>query len=238
MADSVPTITVLAGTNGAGKSSIGGARLEAARTPFYNPDVETQRLIAANPGMTLDEANAAAWRIGKERLEAAIAERHSFNFETTLGGTTIARLLAHELAAVYLRIDSIEQSLRATGCAVEGLGYSVAYAVAEDTLRLGRIVVADCVNPWPLTRSEWRAVADRTGVPALDVEIVCSDAREHRRRVETRATDIMGHRLPTWQEVVERDYRPWDVERIVIDTARLSVEQSVRTILAEIPAGL
>jgi predicted ABC-type ATPase len=44
--------------------------------------------------MTLDEANAAAWRIGKERLEVAIAERHSFNFETTLGGTTIARLLA------------------------------------------------------------------------------------------------------------------------------------------------
>lgn len=93
MADSVPTITVLAGTNGAGKSSIGGARLAEARTPFYNPDVETQALIAANPRMTLDEANAAAWRIGKERLEAAIAERHSFNFETTLGGTTIARLL-------------------------------------------------------------------------------------------------------------------------------------------------
>ena len=90
----VPTITVLAGTNGAGKSSIGGARLEAARTPFYNPDVETQALMAANPGMNLDEANAAAWRIGKERLEAAIAERDSFNFETTLGGTTIARLLA------------------------------------------------------------------------------------------------------------------------------------------------
>ena len=94
MANSVPAITVLAGTNGAGKSSIGGARLEAARTPLYNPDVETQALIAANPGMTLDEANAAAWRIGKERLEAAIAERHSFNFETTLGGATITRLLA------------------------------------------------------------------------------------------------------------------------------------------------
>jgi predicted ABC-type ATPase len=94
VADAVPTITVLAGTNGAGKSSIGGARLEAARTPLYNPDVETQALIAANPGMTLAEANAAAWRIGKERLEAAIAERHRFNFETTLGGTTITRLLA------------------------------------------------------------------------------------------------------------------------------------------------
>jgi predicted ABC-type ATPase len=91
---SVPTVTVFAGTNGTGKSSVGGARLEAAGTPFYNPDVETQALIAANPGMTLDEANAAAWRIGKERLEAAIAELHNFNFETTLGGTTITRLLA------------------------------------------------------------------------------------------------------------------------------------------------
>jgi len=154
------------------------------------------------------------------------------------GKTTIARKLAIELAAVYLRIDSIEHSMRAAGWPVEGEGYRVAYAVAEDNLRLGRIVVADCVNPWPLTRSEWRAVADRSGVPALDVETVCSDASEHRRRVETRAVDITGHRLPTWQEVVERDYRPWDVERMVIDTARLSVEQSVCAILAEIPADL
>jgi predicted kinase len=153
------------------------------------------------------------------------------------GKTTIARKLTRELAAVYLRIDSIEQSIRGAGRPVEAEGYSVAYAVAEDNLRLGRIVVADCVNPWPLTRSEWRSVADRTGVPALDVEIVCSDAGEHRRRVETRAADIAGHRLPTWQEVVERDYRPWDAERIVIDTARLSVEQSVRTILAEVPTN-
>jgi hypothetical protein len=48
---------------------------------------------------------------------------------------------------------------------------------------------------------------------------------------------VTGHRLPTWQEVVERDDRPWDVERIVIDTARLSVEQGVRSILAEVPAA-
>jgi predicted ABC-type ATPase len=93
VADSAPTITVLAGTNGAGKSSIGGAQLAATRTSFYNPDIETRTLMVANPGMTLDEANAAAWRIGKERLEAAIENRNSFNFETTLGGTTIARLL-------------------------------------------------------------------------------------------------------------------------------------------------
>lgn len=149
-----------------------------------------------------------------------------------VGKTTIAREVARAMDAVYLRIDSIEQVLRDAGCQVEGEGYSVAHAVAEDNLRLGRNVVADCVNPWPLTRGEWRSVADRAGVRAVDVEIVCSDAGVHRRRVESRAADISGHRLPTWTEVVERDYRPWTGERLVIDTARLDIEQSARAILA------
>jgi predicted kinase len=80
--------------------------------------------------------------------------------------------------------------MREAGMPVEGEGYSVAYAIAEDNLRLGRIVIADCVNPWPLTRDAWRSVADRAGARAVEVEIVCSDRAEHRRRVESRAADI------------------------------------------------
>jgi predicted ABC-type ATPase len=99
VAEAKATVMVLAGTNGAGKSSIGGALLSAAGVPFYNPDVETQSLLAANPNMSLAEANAEAWRIGKERLQSAIAERRNFNFETTLGGSTIARLIAGAHAA-------------------------------------------------------------------------------------------------------------------------------------------
>jgi predicted kinase len=151
-----------------------------------------------------------------------------------VGKTTLARKTVQATEGVYLRIDSIEQAMRRAGWNVEGEGYSVAHAVAEDNLRLGRIVVADCVNPWPLTRNEWRAVAERAGVGALDVEVVCSDPTEHRRRVESRSADIPGHALPTWQQVEERDYRPWESERLVIDTARLSVEDSVRAILAAI----
>ena len=98
-------------------------------------------------------------------------------------------------------------------------------------------MLADCVNPWPLTRNEWRSVADRAGVRALDVEIVCSDAVEHRRRVESRRADIAGHQLPTWSQVVERDYRAWTGDRLVIDTAGQDVEQSVRTILAVVKAS-
>ena len=154
-----------------------------------------------------------------------------------VGKTTIARELARATDAVYVRIDSIEHALRSAGVQVEGEGYGVAYAVAEDNLRLGRIVVADCVNPWPLTRSTWRSVAERAGVRAVDVEIVCSDADEHRRRVESRTADITGHTLPTWSEVVERDYRAWNGEQLVIDTARLNVDESVRTILSELQIG-
>lgn len=124
----VPAITVLAGTNGAGKSSIGGAKFAADKVPFYNPDVETRLLLANNPTLSAGEANAAAWRIGKERLEAAIAERQSFNFETTLGGATIARLLekAHEaglrvrmwycgLTSVELHIARVRSRVRYGG---------------------------------------------------------------------------------------------------------------------------
>ena len=90
------------------------------------------------------------------------------------------------------------------------------------------------VNPWPLTRNEWQAVANRAGVRALNVEVLCSDIDEHQRRVESRSADIAGHTVPTWPQVIERDYRAWDGERLVIDTARLKVRESVRAILAAV----
>jgi predicted kinase len=149
-----------------------------------------------------------------------------------VGKTTIARELASAMGAVHIRIDTIEHALREAGWPVQGEGYAVAYGVAEDNLRLGRTVVADCVNPWPLTRNAWRAVANRARVPAVDVEVVCSNVDEHRRRVETRSADIPGHRLPTWSEVAARDYHPWDGERLIIDTARLDPGECLRAILS------
>ncbi len=147
-----------------------------------------------------------------------------------VGKTAISRELARAIGAIYLRIDSIEQTLRAAGVYVEGEGYAVAQAVAKDNLAPGRTVIADCVNPWPLTRDAWRDIAAAAGVGLLEVEVVCSDTAEHRRRVETRIADIEGHRLPTWQDVLERDYRPWVRPRLVIDTAGRSIEESVRAI--------
>jgi predicted kinase len=155
-----------------------------------------------------------------------------------VGKTAIARELARTIGAVHLRIDSIEQALRRAGYRVEGEGYDVAYAVAEDNLRAGRTVIADCVNPWPLTRSAWRSVAERAGVAALDVEVVCSDTNEHKRRVESREADIVGHALPTWQDVLQRDYLAWDGDRLVVDTAASDVSATVRAIVARLSARL
>jgi predicted kinase len=153
-----------------------------------------------------------------------------------VGKTAIARELARTLGAVHLRIDSIEQALQRVGCRVAGEGYDVAYAVAEDNLRVGRTVIADCVNPWSLTRRAWRSVAERAGVAALDVEIVCSDPDEHMRRVESRAPDIAGHALPVWQDVLERDYHAWDRDRLVVDTAACDVRAAANAIASGLPA--
>ncbi|MGA7297501.1 MAG: AAA family ATPase [Rhodanobacteraceae bacterium] len=87
-------ITVLAGTNGAGKSSIGGEILrDNGEGTFYNPDEETRAIHARHPQMTPGEANSLAWRKGRELLERAIAEGKDYAFETTLGGTTITDML-------------------------------------------------------------------------------------------------------------------------------------------------
>lgn len=84
---------VLAGVNGSGKSSIGGATFESCGVVYYNPDAAAKKLKAIHPDMTQPIANGHAWKLGKEMLEKAIRRRETFAFETTLGGKTITSLL-------------------------------------------------------------------------------------------------------------------------------------------------
>jgi predicted ABC-type ATPase len=130
-------IYVLAGVNGAGKSSIGGAMFRTAGTEYYNPDEAARELIAANPGLDQTKANAAAWRQGKRLLERAIAERLDFAFETTLGGTTIARLLAQaaadgiEVRVWYVGLDSVGTHIARVRHRVRAGGHDI----PESTIR-------------------------------------------------------------------------------------------------------
>ena len=94
MASRSSRIHVVAGVNGAGKSSIAGAAIRDLGGEYFNPDEAAQRVLKANPALTQVDANGIAWQQGRRLLEKAIAERLGFTFETTLGGSTIARLLA------------------------------------------------------------------------------------------------------------------------------------------------
>ncbi len=137
------------------------------------------------------------------------------------GKTTLARMLCESRDCTYLRIDTIEQGLRdLCDVNVEGEGYRLAYRVAADNLKLGRNVVADSCNPIELTRREWRQVAAGVGCDSVDIEVFCSDPEEHRKRVESRGSDIEGLELPDWEAVLNREYEPWSHDSAVrIDTA-------------------
>lgn len=157
------------------------------------------------------------------------------------GKTTIARELAKRLGAVYLRIDTIEQAMFLWLDLPEDIGpagYIIAYKVAIDNLRIRNIVIADSVNPIEITRKDWRDVATQAGTKYLEVEITCSDKTQHRHRVESREADIPGHKLPTWQAVVDRDYEPWSSANLILDSSALSVDESVDKIITLIKQQL
>jgi predicted kinase len=155
------------------------------------------------------------------------------------GKTTLARGLARALDAVHLRIDTIEQALRGATMdsdAIGAAGYLVGYGVAADNLALGRTVVADAVNPLASIRAAWRDVARRAAVAVVEVEVVCSDAAEHRRRIASRSADIPGLELPAWDEVQARTYEPWPDPQFLIDTAHQPVAQGVTALHTFLPA--
>lgn len=153
------------------------------------------------------------------------------------GKTTLARMLATQFAAAYLRIDTIEQALRDSEVLagdVGPAGYVVAYQLAAENLRVGRSIVADSVNPLRITRKAWGDVATRAAVLLIEVQVICSDEVEHRRRVEQRTPDIKGLIPPTWETVKNLNYETWDTPRVVIDTAFKSINDASDELQAKI----
>jgi predicted ABC-type ATPase len=128
---------VLAGTNGAGKSSILGEMVLASGAEYFNPDEAARLLREANPRLAQEEANAAAWHEGKRLLERAIAEGLDYAFETTLGGATITRLLSKalvmglEVRLWYVGLESAELHLERVRKRVERGGHDI----PEDKIR-------------------------------------------------------------------------------------------------------
>jgi predicted kinase len=157
------------------------------------------------------------------------------------GKSTIARSVTRTLRACYVRVDSIESAMVASGALthpVGPVGYAVAYTFAAENLSFGGHVVADTVNPLLVTREAWRSVAVDAGVPYLDIEVICSDPVEHERRATDRS--VTGQRKPTWAEITNHEYEPrTDEDRLVLDTALLGVDECIEMVLSRVlPASL
>lgn len=60
-----------------------------------------------------------------------------------------------------------------------------------------------------------REIAARLTVGLVEIEVVCSDERQHRQRVESRISEISGLALPTWEQVLDRRYEPWPSAHII-----------------------
>ena len=134
-----PRILVLAGVNGAGKSSIGGDMLHQAGIPWFNPDTFTRELVAAT-GSPLADANAAAWQEGLRRLNAAIAHGEDYAFETTLGGNTIAARLgdaseSHDVLMWFCGLDSPEHHMARVRLRVSHGGHDIPEAKIRERYR-------------------------------------------------------------------------------------------------------
>jgi predicted kinase len=141
---------------------------------------------------------------------------------TGSGKSVLTRGVADALGATYLRIDTIESAIVSTLVPFRDnpVGYVVAGQVAADQLIAGRDVVADAVNGVAAARAGWLALAARTGAALRFVEVRCSDAAEHRRRVQARRPEMPGHGVPSWTQVQRRRYEPWPPElsgRLVVD---------------------
>ena len=130
-------IYVLAGTNGGGKSSVGGAAIREKGADYFNPDEAARRIRSANPHISERDANIAAWHEGKRLLEEAVATRRIFAFETTLGGDTMTRLLRHALAEGvevrmwYVALSTPERHIARVRARVARGGHDI----PQDTIR-------------------------------------------------------------------------------------------------------
>jgi len=152
-----------------------------------------------------------------------------------VGKSTIAKMLVKDIGATYLRLDTIEQAIRdICKINVQGEGYRVSYRIAEENLINGNNVIVDCVNPWNLTRNEWKLVAYNTNKKIINIEIKCSNKIEHKERVEQRKNEINGLELPKWEDVEKRKYEEWEDERIVIETTKSTIEECYELLLMKI----
>lgn len=157
------------------------------------------------------------------------------------GKSTVAEGLGRLLPAPVVSVDPIEAALWRGGVERDqptGLAaYLAAEAVAEGVLALGQSVIIDAVNAVEPARGQWRALAERRGVPLAFIEVVCSDRELHRARLAARRRDIAGFYEPTWADVERRraEFEPWSTPLLTLDST-LDPASNLERALAHVAA--
>ncbi|MBJ9902975.1 AAA family ATPase [Acinetobacter bereziniae] len=149
------------------------------------------------------------------------------------GKTTLSQALIKKKGFTYIRIDEIEFAIQQYNNSSEkigAVGYEISFSIALSNLKLGNTVVADNVNPVIESRLKWKEIAQKAKVKIIEIEVVCSDKAEHKRRIETRSSDIENFKLPDWQSVQIHDYQLRTDKRLIIDTAKLTPENALAEI--------
>lgn len=156
-----------------------------------------------------------------------------------VGKSSLARALGRELRAPVLAVDAVEAAITRAGAfptrtfEVGLAAYAVVHEAATAVLDAGHSAIIDAANLVEPARAGWRALASERGVPLRWIEVVCSDPRRHRQRLEDRGTRYAGLTEPTWAEVQARETEPWADERLVLDSVR-PLDQLVPEALAHL----
>jgi len=170
-------ILVLAGVNGAGKSSLLGAMLAEDGATWFNPDAFTRRLVES--GWPLEQANATAWQEGTRRLRSAMAGGLDYAFETTLGANTIPALLReactrHEVSIWFCGLESVELHLQRVAARVARGGHDIPEGKIRqrfDSSRLNLIELLPHLTALHVYDNSLPADADGRAEPLLVLEV-------------------------------------------------------------------
>ncbi len=149
-----------------------------------------------------------------------------------VGKTTLSKALARQYHAAFFRLDTIEHGIRELcNFNVQGEGYRLTERIVKENLLIGNNVVIDCCNPYEFIRKEWNDIGIECDARNINIEIVCTDKKEHKERVESRKSDLQGFKVPLWKEVEDREYEAWGIDVIRIDTSGKSQEESIEELI-------
>ena len=204
-----PVLLVLAGVNGAGKSSIGGnLMLRRLGMTWFNPDTYSRRLME-QVGLPLAQANALAWQHGLALLDEAVAAGHSHAFETTLGGATMAQRIAaasgtHDVLMWFCGLSSAEQHIARVAKRVAAGGHAIPEAKVRERWVQAPLHLIELMPHLDELRVFDNSAEAETGQPVEDPRLVL-----HVRRgvVQFPAALADLQRTPAWAKAIVKAAR-------------------------------